>query len=616
MDPFVDVEASKYTLVFDIFSLTELLNYNSRPGDISEKYLKTLINKNILTPYTEFSQSSWITDIWKNRDIFTKKQQSLGDHRLSLNRWLYKIQLLQKFRHTQLRQSIDYRFSAIEITLINIGSDTMSFSHNIIGRTSTAPVNDKLRAELLGVGVIRLFKDSENHINVSKIETDSHKHVPGDNTTVAILSVPFYFSASDLLLGFFDEEDIQKLSHIRLIKSSAPNRFIILLKFREKRYVKPFLRKYQGRKFNSFEPETCSVVEIKEIIFRPKSKHEVDNLKNALPYLLEDPFTNESGKDNLKEDKLLPKKYTELATCPVCLDRLDSNVTGLFTIPCQHTFHSTCLSKWKDDTCPVCRYTSKPVSRRTNDASGLSLLNSSELDNTEMCSICGLDKNLWICLICGSIGCGRYDNQHAIHHWEQTGHCFAMETDTQRVWDYAEDGYVHRLVQNEADGKIVELPLHDGSKKTTDEKVDKIGFEYSKILISQMESQREYYEKIIADLNNSLNFFKDTAQQTQETVNSVKKEMDIISIQLDKRKKEGDEVRANITRVTNLNTGLIQKLKSTMNENEELKEKNIDLNEQVTDMMFYLESQEKFKDASDDVKEGKVVIVSSSSSNK
>lgn len=38
----------------------------------------------------------------------------------------------------------------------------------------------------------------------------------------------------------------------------------------------------------------------------------------------------------------------ELPTCPVCLDRMDASVTGLVTVPCSHTFHCMCLSKWGD----------------------------------------------------------------------------------------------------------------------------------------------------------------------------------------------------------------------------------------------------------------------------
>lgn len=44
------------------------------------------------------------------------------------------------------------------------------------------------------------------------------------------------------------------------------------------------------------------------------------------------------------------------------------------------------------------------------------------------CSKCDLKENLWLCLTCGNLGCGRrqYDgsggNNHALEHFEQTGH--------------------------------------------------------------------------------------------------------------------------------------------------------------------------------------------------
>ena len=33
-----------------------------------------------------------------------------------------------------------------------------------------------------------------------------------------------------------------------------------------------------------------------------------------------------------------------------------------------------------------------------------------------------------------------------------------MDVESQRVWDYGADGYVHRLMQNQEDGKLVEIP--------------------------------------------------------------------------------------------------------------------------------------------------------------
>lgn len=52
----------------------------------------------------------------------------------------------------------------------------------------------------------------------------------------------------------------------------------------------------------------------------------------------------------------------------------------------------------------------------------------------------------------------RYKQGHASDHWQESSHCYALELETQRVWDYAGDGYVHRLIQSKTDGKLVEVP--------------------------------------------------------------------------------------------------------------------------------------------------------------
>jgi BRCA1-associated protein len=51
----------------------------------------------------------------------------------------------------------------------------------------------------------------------------------------------------------------------------------------------------------------------------------------------------------------------------------------------------------------------------------------------------------------------RYEEGHAVRHWKETQHCYSLELETQRVWDYVGDNYVHRLIQSKTDGKLVEL---------------------------------------------------------------------------------------------------------------------------------------------------------------
>merc|ERR1719427_907561 len=122
--------------------------------------------------------------------------------------------------------------------------------------------------------------------------------------------------------------------------------------------------------------------------------------------------------------------------------------------------------------CPVCRYcqTPEPTAEQT-------------------CSECSSAESLWICVIWGHIGCGRYQEQHAYQHFQQTAHTFSMHLLNQRVWDYAGDNYVHRLIQGkggEVQGKVV---AHDDNREeVADEKMDSLTLEYTYLLTNQLES--------------------------------------------------------------------------------------------------------------------------------
>lgn len=58
----------------------------------------------------------------------------------------------------------------------------------------------------------------------------------------------------------------------------------------------------------------------------------------------------------------------------------------------------------------------------------------------------------------------RYKEGHAVRHWRETHHCYSLELETQRVWDYVGDNYVHRLIQSKTDGKLVELSGDQGEE--------------------------------------------------------------------------------------------------------------------------------------------------------
>jgi len=121
-------------------------------------------------------------------------------------------------------------------------------------------------------------------------------------------------------------------------------------------------------------------------------------------------------------------------------------------------------------------------------------------------------------LICGHTGCGRYKGSHAAKHYEETGHGFALElgegnrAGSQRVWDYMRDTYVHRLVDGSTDDVSSDpVMAEEGEKRAAIEqkmgstidraqmqsKVDTITTEMTQLMLSQMETQRVYYEGIV-----------------------------------------------------------------------------------------------------------------------
>ncbi|KAJ3194820.1 hypothetical protein HK101_001822 [Irineochytrium annulatum] len=398
-----------------------------------------------------------------------------------------------------------------------------------------------------------------------RLSKDDIQKIKGDGTVLCVLAVPSYMTSQDFL-NFIGGSSVKNMSHLRIIRDSIPNRYMVLIKFRTCTTADAFYREFSGRRFNSLDAEVCHVVYVRSIEFKSQAippyafslgmttEPDAKSSNASSP-----PFSTLSDSVVNRQPVIAPivspaegiANLVELPNCPVCLDRMDSTVTGLLTIVCHHTFHCHCLSKWGDTSCPVCRYSQTP-----DPASSQYLQYQNDALNE--CADCGAHENLWICLICGNLGCGRYHQKHAQFHFEETNHVYSLELETQRVWDYVGDGYVHRLIQNKSDGKLVELPPPsmdgtgrgrgifggdgrrsggDGEERAgadspfgeseagelfsddaldlkgglvwagkgkgnmlSQEKLDAIGLEYTYLLTSQLESQRLWYETQIAEL--------------------------------------------------------------------------------------------------------------------
>jgi len=135
-----------------------------------------------------------------------------------------------------------------------------------------------------------------------------------------------------------------------------------------------------------------------------------------------------------------------------------------------------------------------------------------------------------MCLICGHTGCGRYVEAHAREHYEATGHTYSLEIETQRVWDYTGDGYVHRLIQNAVDGKMVEFPDSDASHHRQEgedlKELDKSALEdlilhYEESLQTELGSQRQFF-------TDELNLARGTAEKLQEETRIMEKRAQVL----------------------------------------------------------------------------------------
>lgn len=370
----------------------------------------------------------------------------------------------------------------------------------------------------VGWGVVHLYRDAEE-TSVLEGDNSARKSLeqsgqlnkdegfdPEDCTTLCILAVPSWMMPSDLL-GFVGDQTREDVTHFRLIRTGRANKYMVLMKFRSAKKAKEWQKAYNGRLFSAAEPENCHVVFVKSVEFLGPDEPDV----GSFPQNANDPFTpavRSSGASKSMSSKPLappPPNLLELPTCPVCLERMDET-TGLLTILCQHVFHCACLEKWRGSGCPVCRYTHspsytfpypRPYGTNADD------------DSEPMCSVCASTSNIWVCLICGNLGCGRYDSAHAYAHYEATSHCYAMDISTQHVWDYAGDGYVHRLIQSKPDARLIDLPSSgegrqrheneafrsEGGDSVPREKMESMAAEYTYLLTSQLEGQRRYFEE-------------------------------------------------------------------------------------------------------------------------
>ncbi|XP_006148059.1 BRCA1-associated protein isoform X1 [Tupaia chinensis] len=453
-------------------------------------------------------------------------------------------------------------------------------------------------------GIMHLYKTNK----MTSLKEDVRR-----SAMLCILTVPATMTSHDLMKFVAPFNEV--IEQMKIIRDSTPNQYMVLIKFSAQADADSFYMACNGRQFNSIEDDVCQLVYVE----RAEVLKSEDGA--SLPVM----------------------DLTELPKCTVCLERMDESVNGILTTLCNHSFHSQCLQRWDDTTCPVCRYCQTPEPVEENK-----------------CFECGVQENLWICLICGHIGCGRYVSRHAYKHFEETQHTYAMQLTNHRVWDYAGDNYVHRLVASKTDGKIVQYECEGDTCQ--EEKIDALQLEYSYLLTSQLESQRIYWENKIVriekdtaeEINNMKTKFKETIEKCdnlEHRLNDLLKEKQSVER---KSYTTLNNVVTNIflhvfffsllctqlnTKVAKLTTELKEEqemnkclranqvlLQNKLKEEERVLKETCDqkdlqiteIQEQLRDVMFYLEAQQKINhlpaETRQEIQEGQINIPVASAS--
>lgn len=499
----------------------------------------------------------------------------------------------------------------------------------------------------VGWGVVHFYRDGDETPSLGAMgeeaEEEEDASEPVDCTTICIPAVPAYMSPGDFL-GFVGEKWRGDILHCRMVMTSKMNRYLALLKFRDGDVAKKWRREFDGKVFNTmevgqgsvhmsyrahatanansslFQPQICHAVFVKDITFKTPGEPSGD-LPNA--------SSSSAVSNTLKPFPPPTPNLIELPTCPVCLERMDET-NGLMTIPCSHVFHCTCLQNWKGAGCPVCRFTNTSQEDGYDPSNPYSQPFGSPVSN--LCSICDTTDDLWICLICGHVGCGRYKGGHAKDHWKETAHSFALELETQHVWDYAGDMWVHRLIRDKGDGKVVELPGRNSHRRQDEDedvvpraKLENIGLEYTHLITSQLESQRAYYEEMINKMVDKASIASAAAESSASQASKALEKMAVLDekydiltretlpqLERDLEREKGkaaksQELARNLSKSVQeekrINEGLLKRIEHLNVDSEEvrkcleeMKTENAELKEMNRDLSMFISGQEKLKE--------------------
>ena len=349
-------------------------------------------------------------------------------------------------------------------------------------------------------GRIELYKLISTNLSLTNtIET--FRFLPINRTkSLLLLNLPEDVSI-DYFVNYIGGE-IEKIHNITTITEPKTKFRSLIIKFYQQDMADNFYYNYKVRSIKENKSEFLYYVFLRNIIYSTEERAKINlieiNTKNK-----------EEDKENEEEYKL-----SQIPTCPLCLEKIETSNSGIETVldnfPCE---------RWTNykNLCNVCNKLLPSV---------IKLLK---------CEKCNIKSSLWCCLICGNIGCNRYQNGHAVTHFKDTNHNYSLELESQRIWDYTLDKWVHRLILRQNSEPInVDEEAKEEKQLTEQEfyiRMESIINEYNKVLSSQLEMQRKYYEKEMDNLEekystknkeikNKYNELKEKLEEKKKKINS------------------------------------------------------------------------------------------------
>ncbi len=342
---------------------------------------------------------------------------------------------------------------------------------------------------------------------------------------VCMVDVPSYMIPRDILTFFGsylgEMNAFQVFRHV-----AQQSKYAAIIEMANSEQAISLISDFSGQQLSSLEAATCEIVRVKSVeiingeLKRSGGEEQEDFLTDwrmtphaeTCPLCLEPLLGSLSASASPSPSPTPFLSHMSRLSPPTIpgAPGIAAQQRGYFSTCCKHNFHADCLLKLMDPQCPVCRFQHDNEGAMMSECStcgwrgrhgtgigGFEEENSSGGGSSshnhtgpgmadfghgssrggiggdrgaqapDEGGISGnitsvVNNDLWMCLVCGYVGCGLSNQFHIRTHYLETLHAYVVNLDSKRVWDFAGNGYVHRLVMGGREEQNQEEEEDDG----------------------------------------------------------------------------------------------------------------------------------------------------------